>query len=106
MSHAILASKRIPHVVIGGIAVNAHGFAYSTAAVDYLTGDAILDPAASRSVKVFAAGIPWQVQTVTGVPGGARGGCSASGALAATAGASATATQRTTLLGAPSCVRM
>lgn len=36
MSHETLARAGVPHVVVGGIAVNAYGHHYTTRDVDYL----------------------------------------------------------------------
>jgi len=61
-SHEALVRLGIPHVLIGGLAVGAHGYAYATRDVDYLVPEsAAFD---GRLVITFKPGVPIKVGTV------------------------------------------
>jgi hypothetical protein len=62
MSSGRLTNMDIPHVLIGGLAVNAHGYHYATADVDYLVaaGDAF----EGSFILTHKAGIPFEVAGV------------------------------------------
>lgn len=62
-SHAALVKLGIPHIVIGGLAVNAHGHHYSTRDVDYLidaqdvfAGDAVIYH--KSQIPISVGGVP------------------------------------------------
>ncbi|MHB8419062.1 MAG: hypothetical protein ACYDCL_13375 [Myxococcales bacterium] len=72
LSHEALAAAGIPHVVVGGIAVNAYGHHYSTKDVDYLVDPA--DAFDGSVVLTHKQGVPFEVagvpiDYVTGDPG-------------------------------------
>lgn len=62
-SHEALLAAGIPHILIGGLAVNAHGYYYSTKDVDYLVRahDAFVS---SAGVMRFRPEVPFRVNDV------------------------------------------
>lgn len=61
-SHAALAALGIPHVVIGDLAVGAHGYFYATRRVDYLVPEA--SAFEGKVVITFKPGVPIRVGDV------------------------------------------
>ncbi len=61
-SHEVLIGLGIPHVLIGGLAVGAHGYAYATRDVDYLVPEAAAFE--GKLVITFKPGVPIKVGKV------------------------------------------
>lgn len=62
LSHEALLALGIPHVVVGGLAVNAHGHQYATKDVDYLVTEA--DAFEGSVVVTHRPGVPFRVAEV------------------------------------------
>lgn len=61
-SHSALLKLGIPHVLIGGLAVGAHGYAYATKDVDYLVPESSAFD--GKLVITFKPGVPIRVGDV------------------------------------------
>jgi hypothetical protein len=61
--HQILAEKRIPHALIGGLAIGAYGFVRATKDVDFLVGEKafVIHPS---GVVTLRSGIPFNIEGV------------------------------------------
>lgn len=62
LSHDALVALRIPHVLVGGLAVNAYGHHYATRDVDYLVDAA--DAFTGSLVLSHRTGVPFEVKGV------------------------------------------
>lgn len=62
LSDQALTKAGVSHVLVGGMAVNAHGYAYSTADVDYLVEES--EAFDGGAVKFHKPGVPFEVNGV------------------------------------------
>lgn len=62
-AHAALRERGVPHILVGGLAVGAHGYPYATQGVDFVVGDEAFE-VSGRGIVSFAPGIPIQIDGV------------------------------------------
>lgn len=56
-AHQVLNERGIPHLLVGGLAVGAHGYPYATQDVDFVVGDEAFE-ISGRGLVSFAPGVP------------------------------------------------
>lgn len=61
--HKALNDAKVPHLLIGGLAVGVHGYSYATQDVDFLVSDAAFTFTTS-GLACFAPGVPFQASGV------------------------------------------
>ncbi|HND33780.1 MAG TPA: hypothetical protein PLA94_27460 [Myxococcota bacterium] len=62
-AHEALKERGVPHMLVGGLAVGAHGYPYATQDVDFVVGDEAFEFSGRGHVS-FARGIPIQIDGV------------------------------------------
>lgn len=59
-AHEVLRERGVPHLLVGGLAVGAHGYPYATQDVDFVVGNEAFE-FSGRGLVSFAPGIPIQI---------------------------------------------